>query len=662
MNLSDADIILDKNICGYHQYVLGKNNHLSFASQNLCDMTGYSKDELLSDNEDLYSLLIHPNDRKIHKDFLNDLLKKEQTLTVEYHIIKKDGTSIFVKDTSQSIKNADATMIAYSVLCDITDLRDENQNLRFLNETAPCGFLKYTCEKQPRLTYINKQMLDFLRIPKEDGDPDLPEMYKENLFLLIPMEERRRFSLYLNRVYSSDIPLAGEMSINRFDGTKAHVFGWVTKHINEKGEEEFQSVCMDVTSRHNAREAAENERYVKALTEVYDKIFEFNLTDSTIKCIYCEDSSMFKRFENIPMQANDALEKWIMDSVDEADYEKVRRFFIDFCLGRSDKTESIPPQISYSALSSEKKLKRYSGIFIKISESTGFYCCRKIHEYKEVDVLKIENTQLRENMNELVMRFCDGTAAFELTPDDCIKPLFASENVCEFFGYTSSEWIPLTQKYTPWKTFVQKSEANYAEFEKFLKNGEAEFTFFDYKCEKERKIKAICTQKRSSKTSPRYVVLYLLDDDVKEGSSIPANPKVSIRTFGYFDVFVNDKPIPFRNKKSKELLAILIDRRGGFVTSEEAIGFLWEDEPSNSVTFSRYRKVALRLKNTLEEYNISNILETVDGKRRVVPETFNCDLYDYLTGKEEYNSLFKGSYLSNYSWGETTLGELTDIY
>ena len=133
---------------------------------------------------------------------------------------------------------------------------------------------------------------------------------------------------------------------------------------------------------------------------------------------------------------------------------------------------------------------------------------------------------------------------------------------------------------------------------------------------------------------------------------------VSIRTFGYFDVFVGDIPIAFRNKKSKELFALLVDRRGGFVTSDEAISFLWEDEPANSLTLARYRKVALRLKGTLEEYGISDIVESVDGKRRLVMDKVDCDLYNYLSGKEEYSQLFKGSYLTNYSWGETTLGEL----
>ncbi|MDE6714703.1 MAG: two-component system response regulator, partial [Lachnospiraceae bacterium] len=60
----------------------------------------------------------------------------------------------------------------------------------------------------------------------------------------------------------------------------------------------------------------------------------------------------------------------------------------------------------------------------------------------------------------------------------------------------------------------------------------------------------------------------------------------------------------------------------------------------------------------LEEYDISDIIEVSDGKRRLIVEKAGCDLYDYLSGKEEYATLFKGSYLMNYSWGEVTLGEL----
>lgn len=659
--LTNIGAILDRHISGFHQYILSEPAHLCYASRNLCELTGYSEGELLHASRDLYAPLIHPSDRQRYLDFINKLSEKEQTLTCEYRLIKKNGAVMHVRDTLSSERLEDGTLVGYSVITDITDIKGENNNLRFLNETVPCGFLKYTCEKQPKITYINQKMIDMLRFPKaRDGELNYLEMYKENIFLMIPMEDRRRFSKYLNRVYSSEAPIAGEMTVLRCDGTRAHVFGWVTKCQNEQGVEEFQSVCMDITERHKLKKAAETQRYIKALTDVYDKIFEFNISANTVKCLHCDDKSSFKKFEDIAMQMDDALEKWIISAVALDDRDKVRRFFRDFSQKKLYEPGAQPPHITYNARSSSGELKQYSGIFIKVDDFVSFYCCRLIQQTGEADVLRIENDQLRQRMKELVMQFSDGIAAFEVTPEGLVKPLYASENVYEYFGYTKEEWLPLTEKYTPLESFVAYSEASYEDFEKLLRNGEAEFTYFDYKTESERQIKAICSQKEPDSSSPRYVMLYAVEDAAPdETAALPENRTVSIRTFGYFDVFVGDKPIAFRNKKSKELFALLVDRRGGFVSSEEAIGFLWENEPVNPVTLSRYRKVALRLKNILEEYGISDVVESVDGARRIVMERVQCDLYNYLSGKEEYAQLFKGSYLTNYSWGETTLAELT---
>lgn len=654
--------ILSQQISGFHQYILNDPIHLNYISQNLCKMVGYKEDELLHESRDLYMLLVHPADREKYSKFIYSLAKQEQTLTAEYRLIKKDGTVICVRDTATSKKLEDGTLAGHSVLTDISDIKSETDNLQFLNETIPCGFLKYTCEKQPRITYINQTMIDMLRFPNvREGELDYLEMYKSNIFLMIPMEERRRFSKYLNRVYSADAPIAGEINLLRCDGTRAYVFGWVTKCINEQGEEEFQSVCMDVTERHQARKATETKRYLKALIDVYDKIFEFNLDANTVKCLHCDNSSSFKKFEDIAMQIEDALDKYIINAVEVEDRDKVRSFFRDFSQKKLYEPGAKPPQVTYGAKSSTGEIKQYMGVFIKVDESVSFYCCRNIQETGEAEVLRTENDQLKENMKDLVMCFSDGLAAFEITVDKKVKPLYASENIHEFFGYTEEEWRPLAERYTPIENFVAYSEAAYEEFAELLRNGEAEFTYFDYMTETEHRIKAICSQREPNSNSSRYIMLYSVEDtEPDKKKSLPESRTVIIRTFGYFDVFVGDKPIAFRNKKSKELFALLVDRKGGYVTSEEAISFLWEDEPANTVTLSRYRKVALRLKNTLEEYGISDIIESVDGKRRIVMEKVQCDLYQYLSGKEEYSQLFKGSYLTNYSWGETTLGELSN--
>ncbi len=658
--LDNMEDILNQQISGFHQYILTAPTHLNYVSQNLCDMLGVYREELLDDSRDLYALRVHPADRERYSGFIQKIIMKEQALTGEYRLVKKDGTIICVRDTVTLKRLDDGTLIGHSVLTDITDIKNENTDLRFLNETVPCGFLRYTCEKQPRITYINPKMIEFLRFPEvKDGEMDYLEMYKSNIFLMIPMEERRRFSKYLNRVYSADAPIAGDMTLLRCDGTRAHIFGWVTKCVNEQGEAEFQSVCMDITERYRARKTSESKRYLQALTDVYDKIFEFNLDANTVKCLHCEEVSSFKRFENIAIRIEDALEKWLIASVATEQQGVIRRFFKDFSQKKLNGVDGKPPQITYQARSNDGIIKQYTGVFIKVDESVSFYCCREAKEITNSVELKAENDRLKGKMRDLVVQFSDGIAAFEISPEGLVKPLYATENVCEFFGYTEEEWLPLTERFTPLENFVSYSEVPYEKFIELLRSGEAEFSYFDYQSETERKIKAICSEKEPDAKFSRYVMLYPVESSsevVKQ--ALPENRAISIRTFGYFDVFVGDTPIAFRNKKSKELLAVLVDRKGGYVTSEEAISFLWEDEPVNTLTLSRYRKVALRLKSTLEEYGITDIVEAVDGKRRIVTEKVECDLYNYLSGKEEYSQLFKGNYLTNYSWGETTLGEL----
>lgn len=645
--LENIEEILNYNISGFHQYVLSEPVHVNFVSESLCEMTGYREDKFLSESEDLYENIVHPADVEQYAEFIHSLSKGEARLTLQYRIVKKDGDICYVSDTVTSKYLEDGTLVGYSVLTDITGLKTENNNLRFLNETIPCGFLKYTCEKQPKITYINEKMLEILRFPEiKDGEVDYLELYKQNMYLMIPTEARRRFAAYLKLVYTKGAPIAGEMEVLRLDGTKGYLFGWVTKCVNEQGVEEFQSACMDITERHYIKKERETKRYIEALKDVYDKIFEYDLANNTVKCLYGQKSPMFKWIENIPMQMEDATDKWIMGTVYEKDRESVRNFFHNFYRRKSGEKDSGLSQIQYRALSSSGRLQTYTGVFLKVDASVSLFCCRNMPDMEEANLLRNENNSLQD----LMMHFTDGIAAFEVTNNQ-VTPLYASDNVCEFFGFTKDEWLSMMKKGTPIQDFVSRSKAAYEEFEELLTNGEAEFIYYDLSKQAERRIKAICSQKSPTDSSPRYIMLYNMDEQERKS-------RVYIRTFGYFDVFVDDKPIAFRYEKSKELFALLVDRRGGFVSSEEAISFLWEDEPTNPVTLARYRKVALRLKNILEEYGISEIVESVNGKRRIVTEQVQCDLFDYLSGNEAYAQLFKGSYLTNYSWGENTLAEL----
>lgn len=652
----NVEELLNRYICGFHQYILEPPYHIVFVGENLCELLGCDPCDLIHEDHDAYVRFVHPEDRKIYGDFLRKLAKAECTLSLQYRIVKKDGVCCFVNDTFTSKRDKNGLMIGSSVLTDITPLKTENDELRFLNDTVPCGFLKYTCDKQPKITYLNEQMKKIMRFPEvKDGEMDYLEMYKENIYLTIPIEERHRFSRFLEKVYTKGTTISGEMTILRCDGTKAHLYGWVTKCIGADGREEFQSVCMDMTERYRSAKESETERYLKALTDVYDKIFEYDFSNRTVRYLYGHNSETFHLLQNIPMQLEEATQRWIKRSIVDEDREDFKTFISRY-LREPRSSEGRPPQIKFRAYSSKGELKCYIGIFLKIDAAVSLFCCRSVAEHDEATSLRNENLSLRninENMQEIVMRFTEGIAAFEIK-GDTVMPLYMSDNVCEFFEFSKEEWQTKMKEATSIEEFVSRSGVDYEEFLELLANGEAEFSYYDIGTDSHRRIKAICSQKGVDADSPRYVMLYNVNEEPKEN----AGGSVYIRTFGYFDVFVGDKPIAFRNKRSKELFALLVDRRGGYITSEEAIGFLWEDEPISAVTLARYRKVALRLKNILEEYGIADIVESIDGKRRIVTEKVRCDLYDYLSGKEEFIGLFKGSYLTNYSWGENTLAEL----
>ncbi len=395
---------------GFHRFTLSPVFRMLTVSPSLCELIGFSEKELLSGSGTLYLNRVYPPDLPAYSRFLESLDATPHTASCEYRLLHRDGSLRWVRDSATSQSDAGSSVTVFSLLTDITELKEKLANLHELSNRVP-----------------------------------------------------------------------------------------------------------------------------RVLSEVYDKIFEYDLDADSVCCLYSGNSPAFKMFEHITMPMEAALRQWIESAVAPEDRKPVQQFFLDFRKRRLYGNTIAPPQIAFLGISSFGEKRKYQGLFLKMSDSVSLFCCRRADT--------------------------GDTAATAPAPS--------------------------------------------------------------------------------------------------------GSPAVEIRTFGYFDVFVDGQPIMFRNQKSMELLALLVDRRGGFVSAGEAIACLWEDESVNPLTLARYRKVALRLKNTLKSYGIADILEAVDGKRRILPERFSCDLYRYLSGQEEHSNLFKGKYLTNYSWGEETLagllGEFSEV-
>ena len=134
---------------------------------------------------------------------------------------------------------------------------------------------------------------------------------------------------------------------------------------------------------------------------------------------------------------------------------------------------------------------------------------------------------------------------------------------------------------------------------------------------------------------------------------------IFIKTFGYFDVFVDGKSVAFTSAKSKELLALLVDRNGGVVSTEQAISVLWNGREYDDTVQSLFRKVLKSLRSTLEEAGISEILVDNRNQRSIDKSKFTCDLYDYLEKKQASKYKYYGEYMEQYAqWSGDTKEKL----
>ena len=138
--------------------------------------------------------------------------------------------------------------------------------------------------------------------------------------------------------------------------------------------------------------------------------------------------------------------------------------------------------------------------------------------------------------------------------------------------------------------------------------------------------------------------------------SAHASPSAHIRvkTFGYFDVYVDGRPVSFRLAKSKEILAYLVDKQGTGVTRAELFAAVWEDRPYDRKQQKQLDVYVRSLRETLREYGAAEIMEMEKGILRVRPDTFTCDAYLFYSGDSDTINAYRGEYMSSYSWASMT--------
>ena len=130
---------------------------------------------------------------------------------------------------------------------------------------------------------------------------------------------------------------------------------------------------------------------------------------------------------------------------------------------------------------------------------------------------------------------------------------------------------------------------------------------------------------------------------------------LTIKCFGNFEVLYNGKSLPFKRKKTKELLAVLVDRTGAGMTAKQICATLFPNDTDDGKNAAYLRQLVLDLKTTLKAVGAEAVLCHETPYYRIDPDWIRCDYISYLdTGRPK----FHGEYMTQYSWAEGTCAML----
>lgn len=139
-----------------------------------------------------------------------------------------------------------------------------------------------------------------------------------------------------------------------------------------------------------------------------------------------------------------------------------------------------------------------------------------------------------------------------------------------------------------------------------------------------------------------------IQEEINElGSVIELKPtkKLQIKCFGNFEVFHNGEPVRFSYKKSKEAFAYLVDREGSAININELNAVLWEEDHP-----SYLRNLIADIQNTLKSIGTEDVFVKRNNECYIDVNKVDCDAYEYKKGNPDAVRMYRGDYMSQYSW------------
>ena len=130
--------------------------------------------------------------------------------------------------------------------------------------------------------------------------------------------------------------------------------------------------------------------------------------------------------------------------------------------------------------------------------------------------------------------------------------------------------------------------------------------------------------------------------------------KLKVKCFGDFEVYTENGILEFKRKKTKELLAYLVDRRGSSVNTSQLLAVLWEDDSLDDKKRDTLYHLVSDLRRALEDNGYEEVFVSHNNGYSVNTQMMDCDFYNMLEGDKQAERQYMGDYMNQYSWAEHT--------
>lgn len=280
----EMDMLVDMIPGGVAKIAVNQDLNILLASDTFYEMTGYTKEECIG--SPFYgkgSLLIFPEDRSMVVTTVQRQIENDESIYVEYRIVKKDGSIAWNTAYGSKIEKKDGLTILEAVFIDSTKMKHTEYSLTTLTNNIPGGvahiwinngvmMITYASDGFYRLTgYSRKEYMS--------GD-----IQGNGLYIMSEEDRERVLQKTLDFIASGEHYLTLEYRIIRKDG----IIRWnrvnAARVENSIGKVFLECVFSDITDYKNTecQLRLSEERYRIIYEQTQDILFEWDMRTGSI--------------------------------------------------------------------------------------------------------------------------------------------------------------------------------------------------------------------------------------------------------------------------------------------------------------------------------------------------------------------------------------------